>query len=91
MSVRIIGPGEALILEKISRLARMHHGSVKLQVSVRPRFKSHSIVTFLATWNVTGSVGIVSLTKAELKELTASAGFDKGEHILRATLSKVRR
>ena len=91
MSVRIIGPGEALILEKISRLARMHHGSVKLQVSVRPRFKSHSIVTFLATWNVTGSVGIVSLTKAELKELTASTGFDKGEHIVRATLSKVRR
>ena len=37
--------------------------------------------TFLATWDDTGNVGIVNLTKAELKELT-STGSDKGEHIV---------
>ena len=51
-------------------------------------FKSHPIVirmddiTFLATWDDnTSNVGIANLTKAELKELTTSAGSDKGEHI----------
>ena len=37
--------------------------------------------TFLATWDDTGNVGVVNLTKAELKEFTTSAGSDKGEHI----------
>ena len=37
--------------------------------------------TFLATWDDTGNVGIVSLTIAELKEFTTSTGSDKGEHI----------
>ena len=36
---------------------------------------------FLATWDDTGNVGIVNLTKAELKEYTTSTGSDKGEHI----------
>ena len=37
--------------------------------------------TFLATWDDTGNVGVVNLTKAEFKEFTTSAGSDKGEHI----------
>ena len=51
------------------------------------RFKSHSIVirmddtTLVATWDDTGNVGFVNLTKAELKDFTASTGSDKGEHI----------
>ena len=36
---------------------------------------------FLATWDDTGNVGVVNLTKAELKEFTSSTGSDKGEHI----------
>ena len=51
-------------------------------------FKSHLIVirmddtTFLATWDDDNSnVGLVNLTKAELKEFTTSAGSEKGEHI----------
>jgi hypothetical protein len=59
--------------------------------------------TFLATWDDTGNVGIVNLTKAELKEFTTSTGSDKGEHItsmlkntvlicvVRASLSEVTR
>jgi hypothetical protein len=51
-------------------------------------FKSHPIVirigdtTFRATWDDTGNVGVVNLTKAELKEFTSSTGTDKGEHIV---------
>ena len=51
-------------------------------------FKSHPIVirmddaTFLATWDDTDNVGVVDLTKAELKEFTTSTGSDKGEHII---------
>ena len=37
--------------------------------------------TFLATWDDTDNASIVSLTKAELQEFTASTGSDKGEHI----------
>jgi hypothetical protein len=39
--------------------------------------------TFRATWDDTGNVGVVNLTKAELKEFTTSTGSDtsKGEHI----------
>ena len=37
--------------------------------------------TFLATWDDTGNVGIVSLTKAELQKFTTSTGSDSGEHI----------
>jgi hypothetical protein len=37
--------------------------------------------TFLATWDDTGNVGVVNLTKAELKEFTTSAGSDNGELI----------
>jgi hypothetical protein len=50
-------------------------------------FKFHPIVirmddTFLATWDDdTGNVGILHLTKAELKKFTTSAGSDNGEHI----------
>ena len=50
-------------------------------------FKSHPIVirmddiTFLATWDDDSNVGIVNLTKAELKGFTTSTGSDKGEHI----------
>ena len=36
---------------------------------------------FLATWDDTGNVGVVNLTKAELREFTSSTGSDKGEHI----------
>ena len=36
---------------------------------------------FLATWDDTGNVGVVNLTKAELKEFTTSTGSDNGEHI----------
>ena len=49
--------------------------------------KSYPIVirmgdaTFLATWDDTGSVGVVNLTKAELKNFATSNGSDKGEHI----------
>ena len=39
--------------------------------------------TFCATWDDTGNVGVVNLTKAELKELTTSGtGSDKGERII---------
>ena len=50
-------------------------------------FKSHPIVirmddiTFLATWDDDSNVGIVNLTKAELKEFITNTGSDKGEHI----------
>jgi hypothetical protein len=50
-------------------------------------FKSQPIVIrmddtkFLAIWDDTGNVGVVNLTKAELKEFTTSTGSDKGEHI----------
>ena len=50
-------------------------------------FKCHLIVIrmddtkFLATWDDTGNVGIVNLTKAELMEVTTNTGSDKGEHI----------
>ena len=37
--------------------------------------------TFLATWDDSGNVGVVNLTKAELKEFTISTGYDMGEHI----------
>ena len=37
---------------------------------------------YLATWDDdTSNVGMVNLTKAELKEFTTSAGSEKGEHI----------
>ena len=48
-------------------------------------FESHSIVIrmddtmFLATWDDSGNVGVVNLTKAELKEFTTNTGSDKGE------------
>jgi hypothetical protein len=38
-------------------------------------------MTFLATWDDTGNVGVVNLTRAELKEFTTSTGSDKGENI----------
>ena len=50
-------------------------------------FKSHPIVirmddiTFLATWDDDSNVGIVNLTKAELKGFTKSTGSDNSEHI----------
>ena len=37
--------------------------------------------TFIATWDDTGNVGVVNLTKFELKEFTTSAGSDKSEQI----------
>ena len=37
--------------------------------------------TFRATWDDTSNVGVVNLTKAELKEFATSTGPDKGEHI----------
>jgi hypothetical protein len=36
---------------------------------------------FLASWDDTGDVAVVNLTKAELKAFTTSTGSDKGEHI----------
>ena len=36
---------------------------------------------FCATWDDTGDVGVVNLTKAELMELTTNTGSDKGERI----------
>ena len=50
-------------------------------------FKSQPIVIrmddtkFLATWDDTGNLGVVNLTKAELEEFTTNTGSDKGEHI----------
>ena len=51
-------------------------------------FKFHPIVIrmdntkFLVTWDDdTGNVGLVNLTKDELKEFTTRSGSDKGEHI----------
>jgi hypothetical protein len=35
---------------------------------------------FLVTWDDTGDVGVVNLTKAELKEITTGTGSEKGEH-----------
>ena len=37
--------------------------------------------TFLVTWDDTDNVGLVNLTKDELKEFTTTSGSDKGEHI----------
>jgi hypothetical protein len=92
MNVQIFSPekktGETLTLNKISGLVWKHHGSVKLLVSAKPHFKPHSIIvirmddtTFLATWDDTDSVGLVSLTMAELKEFTTGTVSDKGKHI----------
>ena len=50
-------------------------------------FESHPIVIrmddtkFLATWDDTSDVGVVILTKDELKGFATSTGSDKGEHI----------
>jgi len=44
----------------------MHHGSVELMDDT----------TFRATWDDTGNVGVVNLTKAEINELTTT-GSDK--------------
>ena len=49
--------------------------------------KSHSIfirmddIMFRATWDETGNVGVVNMTKAELKEFTSGTCSDKGEQI----------
>ena len=60
-------------------------------------FKSHPIVirmddiTFLATWDDdTSNVGIVNLTKAELREFTTSTGSDNGEHSITSMFKKHR-
>ena len=48
--------------------------------------------TFLATWDDTRNVGVVHMTKAELKEFTTNTGSDKGEHfnlILKTPFSSV--
>ena len=37
--------------------------------------------TILATSDDTGTVGVIKLTKAELKEFTTINGSDKGEHM----------
>ena len=42
--------------------------------------------TFCATSDDTSDVGIVRLTKAELKEFTTGTGSDKGEHITRCLI-----
>ena len=53
------------------------------------RFKSHSIVirmddtTLVATWDDTGNVGFVNLTKAELKDFTASTSGKLQFYLLR--------
>ena len=39
--------------------------------------------TFCATSDDTSDVGIVHLTKAELKEIATGTGSDKGEHVSR--------
>jgi hypothetical protein len=99
MNIEIFSPerktGEALMLKKISRLVWEHHGSVKLYVSVTPRFKSLPIfirmgdLTFRATWDDTGDVGVVNLTKTELKEITTGTGSVKGEHVTRCEINIV--
>ena len=59
-------------------------------------FKSHPIfirmndITFLATWDDTSNVGIVNLTKAELKEFTTGTGSDNGEHSITSMSKKHR-
>jgi len=71
MNVQIFGPerktGEVLVLEKISRLVWKHHGNVWLMDDT----------AFLATWDDTDKFGFVNLTKAELKDFTASTGSRK--------------
>jgi hypothetical protein len=42
-----------------------------------------SDTTFLATCDDAGDVGVINLTKAELKEITTGTGFAKGEHVTR--------
>ena len=44
--------------------------------------------TFLVTWDDTDNVGLVNLTKDELKEFTTTSGSDKGEHISLRCLKK---
>jgi len=72
MNVQIFSPeretGEALVLKKKSRLVWEHHGNVKLTGDT----------TFRATWDDAGDVGVVSLSKAELKEITTGNGSEKG-------------
>jgi hypothetical protein len=45
--------------------------------------------TFCATWDDTGNVGVVGLSKSELKKLTTSTGSDKGEHVTRCWINTV--
>ena len=52
-----------------------------LVLKTYPIFIRMGDATFCATWDDTGDVGIVNLTKAELKEIKTSTGSDKGEHI----------
>ena len=50
-------------------------------------FESHSVIirmddtVFLATWDDTGTVGVVCLTKSELIALATSTTSDTGEYI----------
>lgn len=39
-------------------------------------------VTFLATWDETGSIGSICLTKAELEELITSTDSPNGKHVI---------
>lgn len=39
-------------------------------------------VTFRATWDETGSIGCIHLTKTELEEFITSAGSQNGEHVI---------
>jgi hypothetical protein len=45
--------------------------------------------TFVATWDDTGDVGVVNLTKTELKEVTTGTGSEKGEHVTRCEINIV--
>jgi hypothetical protein len=45
--------------------------------------------TFVATWDDTGDVGVVNLTKTELKEVTTVTGSEKGEHVTRCEINIV--
>ena len=52
-----------------------------LVLKSHPVFIRMSDTMFLASWDDTGNVGVVNLTKVELKEFTTSTGSDKGEHV----------
>jgi hypothetical protein len=60
-----------------------------LVIKSQPIFIRMSDTKFRATWDDTGDVGVLNVSKAELKEITTGTGSDKGERLTRYQINTV--